>query len=195
MGNYYKVSAKAVAEAFDGTQVRAEALETAYSDVISIAKGAATYPILAGSVTVDPSTTGVATDVDITKVDEYTPYEVVVGVTSAASASGDMSIDFFEEDPIVIPITYETLTGTVSVAPAATGVTADIAIVRADEYDPYVVDVDVTAGASASGDLTFTFYEEDPIVVPIVYETLTGTVSVAPADTGVTADITIVRVD
>lgn len=105
MADYYKIEAKAVAESFDGTQATAEALVAAYPDVISIASPAVTYPALTGTVEVDAAETGVVATVDIVKEDEYTAGVVTITVTDGASATGDLTITFFEEDPILVAVT------------------------------------------------------------------------------------------
>lgn len=106
MANYYKVAAKAVAELFDGTQEGAEALVTAYPESISI-QSDITYPELEGQVLVDVGNTGITVDVDVSKEDIYSPYEIVFTVTGTATATDDITITFWEEDPIVVAVTNE----------------------------------------------------------------------------------------
>lgn len=127
MANYIKLAGKAVAELFDGTQATAESLVTAYPDTISIQSPSVTYPELTGDVTVDPAETGVVATVDVVKEDVYTPYEITVTVTDGASATGDVTITFFEEDPIIVGVTLgdNALTVAAAIAGATfTGFTA-----------------------------------------------------------------------
>lgn len=104
MANYYKVAASAVAEAFDGTQAGAEALVAAYPDIISIQQED-TYPLLSGTVSVDPAETGAVVTATITKTNLSSPYVVKLSVTAAPTkADGNLTIEFFEEDPIVVAV-------------------------------------------------------------------------------------------
>lgn len=104
MATYNRISGIAEATLFDGTQVGAEALVVAYPDVISI-QSDITYPVLVGDVTIDPAETGVVATVDVVKADAFDPYVITIEVTDGASASGDVTITFFEEDPIVVAVT------------------------------------------------------------------------------------------
>lgn len=106
MANFYKVAAKATAKLFDGSSAGAGALVLAYPDVISIQQED-TYPELAGQVTIDPAETGVVATVNIVKADAFHPYIITIEVTAGASASGDVTINFFKEDPIVVAVTPE----------------------------------------------------------------------------------------
>lgn len=98
--DYVRLAGVAEVEAFDGTLVAAEALETAYPGVISVA--GALYPTLTGTVTVDPAATGVVVDVELTPGQ---PYVVTFDVTNGATDTGDVTIEWFDEDPIVLEVT------------------------------------------------------------------------------------------
>jgi hypothetical protein len=103
MANYYKVAASAVAELFDGSQAGAEALILAYPDIVSIQQGD-TYPELVGTVEVDVGDTLAEVSTEITKEDLSSPYEIVFTVDTAPTVAGDLTIEFFEEDPIVVAV-------------------------------------------------------------------------------------------
>lgn len=103
MADFYKVAAKATAELFDGAQASAEALVLAYPDVISIQQED-TYPTLAGQVTLDAAETGTNVSITVTKEDLFSPYVIEFEVVGGPTASGDLTIEFFEEDPIVVAV-------------------------------------------------------------------------------------------
>jgi hypothetical protein len=64
-------------------------------------------------------------------------------------------------------ITYPELVGGVTVDPAETGVVATVDIVKADAFHPYIITVEVTEGADATGVVTIKFFKKDPIVVAV----------------------------
>lgn len=129
MANYYRLAAKAVAEQFDGSQAGAEALVTAYPDIISIQQNEQKiYPIVKGKVTADPAETGVTVDIAYDQPKDK-PMTVTIGVTAGATASGDVTISFFDQDPIIVAVEADDTADAVAALIAAktyTGFTATV---------------------------------------------------------------------
>jgi len=104
MADYTRIAGLAVGEAFDGAQATAEALVVAYPDVISIYQNESEYPYPEGQVAVDPAETGVTTAISTSKASDDDPLIIEIEVTAEATASGDLTIEFLEEEPIVVAV-------------------------------------------------------------------------------------------
>jgi hypothetical protein len=105
MADYIKLAAVADCVQFDGTQTNAEAIETAYPGIVSIAVEAPYVP-LTGENALTPALTGVTgTFVTDEEGDETTAAVVTLTVTHACSANGNIIISILGAPNITVAVT------------------------------------------------------------------------------------------